>query len=259
MTRWRLAALVGALLLVAGCGGGPAAGAGHQQASRSARPNPLPRERVGWRVGETFTGALTFDQRDRGALDDELRFSAHERLRVLKVEAGVATIRAAVMNWHWQRNTSAVLTTSVPGPATFAVDSEGRIVSGLDWPLPSQLPLPGLDVFAAPPLASSAGWSRTDSEGVDLAYQARAGSPPGESVLDWSTVRPRFTSSGALITVSGRAAVTVWSHYKRRGATVFPRWTRERGTFVTSTRAGAGTTQEAGTILETTIFSAPLR
>ncbi|MBO0701408.1 MAG: hypothetical protein J2P38_00640 [Candidatus Dormibacteraeota bacterium] len=256
MTRWRLAAVLGVLLLLTACGDRPQGSSRHPHATPSTRPGPTSRARLRWGAGETFRGLVTFDEQDQGALTDELRFTAHERFRVLRVEGGVATMKAVVTGWHWQRNTSAVLTASLPGPATFAVNSRGEIVSGVDWPLPSQLPAPGLDVFAAP-LVRVTGWSRTDGQGIDLAYQAGARSSPGQVVLDWSTVRPRFTRSGDPITVRSRAEVSVSSRYRRRGATVFLRATRERATFETSTQAAAGTTRETGTVLETTVFSLP--
>lgn len=261
MSRVRVAAVTGAFLialLLAGCAGRPPArsapassqspAAGRQRGSRAAR--------LAWRVGEAFTGAVTFDQRDQGAVDDELRFTAHERFQVVQRRAGVATLRGVVTSWRWRRNTSELLTTSPPGPFTFGVDARGEIVSGVDWPLPADLPLPGLDVFAAP-LGSGAGWSRTDAEGAGLSYQAKAGSPSGATALDWSVVRPRFTLSGAPITVSGRAQAVVSSRYRRRRAVATVRFTRERAAFERTTRSAGGVTRETGTILETTVFSPP--
>lgn len=260
MSRVRVTAVAGALLialLLAGCGGRAAA-----RSEPPSRPSPAAARqsqaraaRLAWKVGETFTGAVTFDERDQGALDDELRFAARERFQVLRRRAGVATLRGVVTSWRWQRNTSELLTTTPPGPFTFGVDARGEIVSGVDWPLPADLPLPGLDVFAAP-LGSGAGWSRTDAEGAGLSYEGKA-APSGATALDWSVVRPQFTLSGAPITVSGRGQAIVSSGYRRRGTVATVRFTRERATFERTTRSAGGATRETGTILETTVFSAP--
>lgn len=250
-----LGGVLGALLLLAACGG--------RQGSAAAHPNPTPPAarggqvrptRLVWKVGETLTGAVTFDEQDRGAEDDELRLTARERFTVVRLEAGVAIIRVAVTSWRWQRNTSELLTTSVPAPFTFGADTGGDIVSGVDWPLPSDLPLPGLDLFAAP-LAPGTGWSRTGAEGAALSYQGKAGPAPGTTALDWSVVRPQFTISGEPITVSGRAEATVSSRYQRHGTTATLRSTREQATFERTTQAAAGATQETGAISETTVFS----
>ena len=246
MSRLCLPAVVAALLLLAACGARPATA--HRDQAGPAR--------LAWKVGETFTGAVSFDERDSGTVDDELRFSAHQRFRVIKVKAGVATIRVAVTSWVWQRNTSELLTASLPETATFSVDAGAEIRSGVDWPLPSELPVPGLDVFAAP-LGSSTGWSRTDGDGVGLSYQAQADPEPGTQAFDWSVVRPVFTVSGDPITISGRCHAVVSSRYQRRGATETLRSTHEQATFERTARSAAGTTQETGAILETTVFSAP--
>lgn len=259
MSRVRVAAVTGAFLialLLAGCGGRAAA-----RSAPASSPNPPAGRqsrapRLAWKVGEGFTGAVTFDERDQGAVDDELRFTAHERFQVVQRRAGVATLRGVVTSWRWRRNTSELLTTSPPGPFTFGVDARGEIVSGVDWPLPADLPLPGLDVFARP-LGSGAGWSRTDAEGAALSYQGKAASPSGATALDWSVVRPQFMLSGAPITVSGRAEAVVSSRYRRRGAVVTVYFTRERAAFERTTRSAGGATQETGTILETTVFSPP--
>ena len=113
--------------------------------------------------------------------------------------------------WRWQSNTSALLTTSLPGMTTFDVNAAGETIGGVDWPLPSELPLPGFDIFASP-LGHVEGWSRTDGEGVALAYQLRSPATAGHATLIWSVVRPQFTTSGDPITVGGRGAVTVISH-----------------------------------------------
>ncbi len=131
-----------------------------------------------------------------------------------------------------------------------------EIVSGVDWPLPSELPLPGLDLFAAP-LATGPGWSRTDGEGAALSYQEKAVSSTGATALDWSLVRPQFMISGDPITVTGRAQAIIFSHVRRRGTTATLRSTREQANFERITQSAAGTTQETGTILETTLFSFP--
>ncbi len=203
-----------------------------------------------------FSGAVTFEEQDLGAVEDELEFSAWERFRVLRVVGGAATIRVDVTVRHWQRNTASLLTASLPGQSTFGVNASAEIVSGVDWPLPSELPLPGLDVFAAP-LGPVSGWSRTDGEGVDLAYQLGPSAPPGQTTLTWSAVRPQFTRSGDPITMEGGAEVTVVSRYRGRGTTLSLRSTREQATFRRTTTTVAGTAQESGTVLETTVFSAP--
>lgn len=257
MSHVRMGAVLGLLLLLVACGGRPPSAAGRPRPSPpAARGGHTRPARLAWKVGETLTAAVTFDEQDRGGVDDELRFTARERFRVLRVQAGVATVRVAVTSWRWERNTSELLTTSLPGPFTFGADAEAAIVSGVDWPLPSEMPLPGLDVLAAP-LVSGAGWSRTDGEGAALSYQVKPGPPPGTAALEWSVVRPQFTPSGEEITVSGHAEAIVSSRYLRHGGTVTLRSTREQATFERTTRSAAGSTQETGTVLETTLFSSP--
>lgn len=256
MKRVRIAPFLVALLLLVACGGRPAARPHPTPSTFAARGSQTAPARLAWKVGETFTGAVTFDEQDQGAAGDELRFTAHERFRVVRLESGAATIRGTVTSWRWQRNTSELLTTSLPKPFTFGVDAGGEILSGLDWPLPSELPLPGLDLFAAP-LRSRTGWSRTDAEGAPLSYQTKAGSGPGATALDWSVGRPQFTMSGEQITVSGHAQAIVFSRYQRHGTTVTLRSTGERATFERTARTAAGATEETGTILETTVFTPP--
>lgn len=265
LARARMVAAMGAVLtaalLLTACGGRPAARPRPTRPSPSpsaaARARQAPPARLAWRVGETFTGAVNFDEEDRGGVDDELRFTARERFQVTRLESGVATVRVVVTWWRWQRNTSELLTTSLPQPFTFRVDAGGEILSGVDWPLPSpDLPLPGLDLFAAP-ITPGRGWSRTDGEGAALSYRGKVGSPPGTTALDWSLVRPRFTTAGEPITVSGGAEATVSSRYQHRGRTVILRSTREQASFERTARSAAGATQETGTILETTVFSSP--
>lgn len=70
-------------------------------------------------------------------------------------------------------------------------------------------------------------------------------------------MRPQFTPSGEAITVSGNAEAIVSSRYQRHGGTVTLRSTREQATFERTARSAAGSTQESGTILETTLFSSP--
>lgn len=257
MSGERLAALLGIALLLTACGGRSTGPSGNPRPAPSAagRSPALP-SRLELRAGELFTAVVSFDERDEGPVDDAFSFLAHERFRVVRVRAGVATVRVAVVSWRWRRNTSALLTASLPGPATFGVDARARIVSGVDWPLPSQLPLPGLDVFAAP-IASSGGWSRTDGEGVELSYQARGAAVAGATTLDWSVSRPGFTRTGDPITVNGGAEATVSSRYLHGGPAITLRSTFERVSFERTTRSAAGTTEEAGTVLETTTFSFP--
>lgn len=257
MSRARMAVLLGLLLLLGACGGRPASAAerphGTPPAARISEARPA---RLAWKAEETFTAAVTFDEEDRGTVEDELRFTAHERFRVVRVQDGVATIRGTVTSWRWERNTSELLTSSPPAPFTFGADANAAITSGVDWPLPSNLPLPGLDVFAAP-LTSGTGWSRTDGEGAGLSYHASGGQPPATTALDWSVVRPQFTASGEPVTVSGRAEAIVSSHYQRHGTTLTLRSTREQATFERTAQSAAGATRETGTILEASAFSSP--
>lgn len=247
----RLAALLATVLavaaLLAACGGG------HPAQARS-RVTPAAAARLVWKAGRTFTATVAFDEQDQGASADELQLTAHERFRVLRVRGGVATIRRTVTGWRWQRNTSQLLTGSLPGPATFAVDAAGRIVSGADWPLPGQEPLPGLDVFAAP-ARPSAGWARTDGAGLDLDYQAVQPTAPDTATLEWTVARPQFTRAGDPVTVSGHAQVTVDSSYTRHAATLTLRSTRERATFERTAESAAGSLDQSGTVVETTTFS----
>lgn len=258
MIRVCLAATIATGLLLAACGGHAVARPAHRSPrSPAARIQLTPPARLrAWEVGETFTGALTFDELDQGTVEDELRFTAHERLQVVGVGAGAATIRVGVTSWRWQRNTSELLTRALPPPATFGVDPGGAIVSGVDWPLPSDLPLPGLDLFAAP-LTPGSGWSRSDGQGAAISYRGAAGSPPGAAALDWSVVRFQFTTSGEPVTVSGHAQATIFSTYGGRGVAATLRSTREQATFERTTQTPAGTSHEAGTIRETTDYSSP--
>jgi hypothetical protein len=254
----RLLALLGVGLIVAACDRGVDAAAAHPHPASSA-PAPTRAPALGrlrWGAGETFSGAVTFEEQDRGAVEEELRFTAREQFQIVKVVCGVASIRAAVTGWHWQRNTSALLTTTLPPKTTFGVNAGAEIVAGVDWPLPPELPVPGLDVFASPP-GQAVGWTRVDAEGVDLAYQLQSSDQPGQATLTWSVVRPQFTRSGDPITVSGRATVSLVSNYRVRDNTLWLRSTREQATFQRVTTSAAGTTQETGAVLETTIFSAP--
>lgn len=212
--------------------------------------------RLHWTAGETFSGTVAFDEQDQGGVDEEIGFTARERFKVLALVGGVATIRLAVTGWRWRRNTSALLTTSLPGSTTFVVNAAAEIVSGIDWPLPSQLPLPGLDVFAAP-LRQVSAWARTDGAGVTIGYQLQPSAARGETTLTWSVVRPQFTRSGDPITTRGRATVTVVSRYGPQGTTASLLSTREHASFQRATQSPAGTTQESGTVLETTVFSMP--
>jgi hypothetical protein len=259
MIGLRSLAFLGASLLIAGC-----AGQLGTVPSRSPRSVPDTRARAvpaappsfRWSLGQTFTAAVSFEEEDQGAVVDELHFTAQEQFRVLRDVGGTATIQAGLTAWRWQRNTSALLTTSLPGSTTFGVNAAGETVAGVDWPLPSELPLPGLDIFASP-LGHPRGWSRTDGEGVGLVYQLRGPATGAQATLTWSVERPQFTRSGDPITVDGRGAVTVVSSYRVLGRTLSLRSTREQGAFQRSTRSAAGTTQESGTVLETTTFSGP--
>lgn len=241
----RLPVLLAVVLLTA-CGG-------HTLSSRPVPVRPS-RPRLMWTAGETFSGAVSLDERDRGVTDDELRFSGRERFRVLRVADGKATVRVTVSGWRWRRNTSQLLTERLPAPSTFGVDAVGEILWGVDWPLPSQLPLPGLDVFAAPP-SPAGGWARTDGAGVDLRYQAAGRPSPDKVTLTWSVVRPQFTRSGDPVTIRGHARVVVTSRYSRRGPGVVLRSTREQAAFERGATTAGGTTAETGTVLETTVFS----
>ena len=257
MSRLRLVAVLGVLILLAACGGRPAAGPPGRHLPRPvARGSQARPSRLAWKVGQVFSGAVAFDELDQGSIDDELQFTARERFQVVRVDAGGATIRVAVTSWHWQRNTSELLTNSLPRPFTFEADGGAKIVSGVDWPLPADLPLPGLDIFATP-LTAATGWSRTDGEGAALSYQVAGASASGTSDLGWSVVRPQFTMSGEPVTVSGHAEATISSGYQRHGSRVTLRSTREQATFQRTTESAAGATQETGTILETTIFTWP--
>ncbi|MGH7911017.1 MAG: hypothetical protein ACREOV_04805 [Candidatus Dormibacteraceae bacterium] len=265
MTRRHLLALVALALatLGAACGGGQTSAGRPVQRSATPGPASRPAARLTWRSGQVLEATVDFEERDQAtrgtfeATGDELQMTAKERLTVTAVDGGLATLRAAVTSWRWQRNSSSLLTAALPVPATFTVDRRGETVAADEWPIPPGPPLPGLDLFAAP-LPGPASWPRTDGEGVRVGY--RVTPEPGATSEDpadrlaWSVRRSEHTRSGQPLTLTGQAQATVSSTYAL-GHSATLRATREQGTYRRTEQTADGTLSQTGTILVTTTFA----
>jgi hypothetical protein len=235
---------------------------------------------IHWQTGERIGAEASVDwqeytqEHSPGAggppAAETMQVELTEQLTVSAVDDGVATLRVQLTSWHWRQSLSEVTPKNPPGPATIQVDRAGRIVSGEDWLLPGTPPLPGIAIFAAPlsPAsarssgASAAPWSRTDAQGLPVAYAVKAAASGGggdvaaANQVSWQVARRDFTPDGDAMTIDGSATALLRSRYDARRS--YPLLaTSEQATYQRTTTTPAGAVSANGTLhVETTFHAA---